>query len=558
MSVHRPLTALVVGLVLVAAPAAPAAAQHLHEGAVSSSSGILPGLGDHGWRIRTASPDAQAFFDQGLRLYYAFNHEEAIRSFQRAQQLDPGCAMCAWGEALALGPNINLPMTDGAAASAAAAIERAVDLDDGGDAMETTLIAALSRRYDASVGDRHAQDRAWAEGLALLSDRYPAQDEILVLWGEAVMTMRPWDYWDEAGQPRAGIAEALGRFEDVVRRDPNHPGACHFYIHAVEKLYPERGVPCAERLASLMPGAGHIVHMPGHIYIRVGRYNDAIRANEHAVHADETYIQDVRPGLGVYTAGYYPHNYDFLAFAASMVGRDEQAIDAAKKVRENTPTPMLESGAVPFLQSFVARPYQLLVRFGRWSEVLREPAPSADLVYTTVIYHYARGRAFLGLGDRGSAVGELDALRGAIASPDLQGLYMEFNSAADLAGIAEALLDGWVKIANDDSSGLNRLRDAVRMQDALLYGEPPEWTVSARHDLGFALLDAGRIAEAEEVYRADLDAFPENGWALKGLELTLARQDRTAESASVRRRFERAWVEATLKIDGSVVAPLKR
>ena len=296
---------------------------------------LYDNLGNHHYEITTAVPRAQAFFDQGLRLYYAFNHQEAVRAFQESQRLDPDCAMCWWGEALAWGPNINLPMDSAGGAAAYTAVQRAVDLKQNGNRRERALIAALSTRYGADPTANRAQlDSAYASAMAIVVREYPDDQESTVLYGESLMDLRPWDYWTEDGKEQPGIPAALSGFERVLQQNPNHPGACHFFIHAVEKVHPERAVACAERLAGLMPGAGHLVHMPGHIYIRVGRFADAIRVNEHAVHADETYIQDQQPRAGVYTAGYYPHNYDFLAFAASMIGRSQQAISAADRIAD--------------------------------------------------------------------------------------------------------------------------------------------------------------------------------------------------------------------------------
>ncbi len=524
---------------------------------------LFDNLGDHHWDVTTASDEAQAYFDQGLRLYYAFNHEEAARAFAHARVLDPSCAMCAWGEAMTYGPNINLPMTDEAWGQAVRALHAAQAALDDETAAERALIEATRARFLPMAvepgADRAAQDRAWIDALAPLVERWPGNHELAVLWGEAVMTARPWDYWTEEGEPREGIAEALARFERVIEADPKHPGACHFYIHAVEKLYPERGVACAERLASLMPGAGHLVHMPGHIYIRVGRYNDAIRVNEHAVHADATYIQDARPGMGVYVGGYVPHNYDFLAFAAAMSGRSEQTLEAAYAVREGVPTDMLMSGELPFLQNFLARPWQFLVRFGRWDAMLAEEAPSEALPHARFMYHYARGRALIGTGRIDEARAELEALRGVRASGNLDDLGMEFNASTDLAAIADGVLAGWLHMAEGETEqALAAFRSAVATEDSLLYGEPPEWSISARHDLGAALLRLELYEEAAETYRRDLEVFRENGWALIGLASALEAQGRSAEAAEARARFDRAWAEADRPIDGSVIDPLGR
>ncbi|MBT8489211.1 MAG: hypothetical protein KJO65_10355, partial [Gemmatimonadetes bacterium] len=323
--------ATAVGLTLFAALPWAAAAQGVPDG--SAGPPLYDDLGEHHVAVTTDSPEAQEYFDQGMRLYYAFNHAEAVRAFRAAQQLDPNCAMCWWGEGLAFGPNINLAMDGESALAAYAATRGALDRVNHASEKEGAMIEALAVRYAAGAPEERTHlDRAYAEAMGELAQDYPSDPEIRVLHAEALMDLRPWDYWTEDGRPQPGIQTALDGLGFVQEMDPEHPGACHFYIHAVEKLFPERAVPCAERLAGLMPGAGHIVHMPGHIYIRVGRYQEAIEANRHAIHADETYISDQRPAMGMYTAGYYPHNYDFLAFASMMVGQGDEAVESAQKV----------------------------------------------------------------------------------------------------------------------------------------------------------------------------------------------------------------------------------
>ena len=324
------------GLALALALAVPALVFGGMAGAQEPDVPLYDDLGDLHRPITTDHATAQAYFDQGLRLYYAFNHREAVHSFRKAQRLDPECAMCWWGEALAWGPNINLPMDSAAGAAAYAAVRRAVEeVEETGGASEreAALIEALASRYGADpTRDRARLDSAYARAMERVVESYPDDVDARTLYAEALMDLSPWEYWNRDGSPRPQTPELLENLERVMEVRPHHPGANHFYIHAVEAVNPERAVEAAERLAGLMPGAGHLVHMPGHIYVRVGRYLDAIRANEHAIHADETWIQDQRPAQGVYVAGYYPHNYDFLAFAASMIGRSGQAIGSAEKM----------------------------------------------------------------------------------------------------------------------------------------------------------------------------------------------------------------------------------
>ena len=506
-------------------------------------------LGDHHYEVTTSAPRVQQYFDQGLRLYYAFNHAEAIRSLREAQRLDARCAMCWWAEALAWGPNINLAMDSASAVAAYAAVQGALERRSHASPKEQALIDALAVRYEAiPPAERAALDEAYADAMDRLAERYPDDPDVAVLAAEAQMDLRPWDYWTVDGQPQPGMAEALSRLERVLERNPRHPGACHFYIHAVEKVDPERAVPCAERLAALMPGAGHLVHMPGHIYIRVGRYLEAVQVNEHAVHADETYIRDQQPGMGMYTAGYYPHNYDFMAFAAMMIGRSADAIGAAERVAGLIPPEAYGTPGMDFLQHWSVRPLLLRVRFAKWSELLATPAPPADRPHSRAVWHYARGRARAATGDLAGARQDLEQLRTIARGSLIDGVRMEFNASADILRIAERVLTGRVEAgAGRWDEAVAALREAAAAEDALLYGEPPEWTVPARHDLGAVLLAAGRAAEAERTFREDLERFPDNGWSLSGLAESLRAQGRTADAAEVEADLDRIWQTADVE-----------
>lgn len=475
-------------------------------------------LGSHHYDISTMVSATQQYFDQGLRLYYAFNHSEAIRAFNEAERIDPSCAMCAWGEALAWGPNINLPMDSASAVAAYAAIERARALGVHASARELDLIEALAARYTSDApADRMPLDSAYARSMGELVDRYPDDDEVLVLYGEALMDLRPWDYWTSVDRLEESIGRAVVLFSRVKERSPNHPGACHFFIHAVEEHQPERAVPCAEHLAGMMPGAGHLVHMPGHIYVRVGRYQEAIEANRHAVHSDESYIQDQRPSAGMYTLGYYPHNYDFLAFAALMAGQGEVAVGAADKIAALIPQEMFGTPGMGFLEHWSVRHLQVRVRFARWEEILAMPRPDRSLAHATALWHYARGRAFAATDRLAQAQAELVGLRSQMARPELDGLKLEFNPARDVLLIAEDVLAARVASAGGaHDRAVELAREAVGHENDLLYGEPPEWTVPARQDLGEVLLVAGRMTEANEVFGEDLRRFPRNVWSEEG------------------------------------------
>lgn len=511
---------------------------------------LYDNLGDHHYAISSKVPQVQAYFDQGIRLYYAFNHAESVRAFREAQRLDPKCAICWWGEALAWGPNINLAMDAPSGLAAFAAMQGAVARREHGSETEQGLIDTLTVRYVPEPPDDRAHlDQAYVDAMGALAAKYPDDPEIAVLYAESLMDLRPWDYWAADGSPNPGIADALTSLESVMAVNEKHPGACHFFIHAVEKLYPERAVECAERLVGLMPGAGHLVHMPGHIYIRVGRYLDAVKMNEHAIHADETYIQDQNPAMGMYTAGYYPHNYDFLAFAAMMIGRSEDAIGAAETVATLLPQELFGSPGMDFLQHWSIRPLLVRIRFARWEELLAAEAPSDSQVHAKAIWHYARGRALAANGDTGAAALELGHLRELASSILLEGIKMEFNQSVDLLGVAESVLAGWVSAsAGDYDQAVESLEKAVRLEDGLLYGEPPEWTIPTRQDLGAVLLQSGRFIEAEKVFREDLDKFPKNGWSLHGLATALNEQGKSVEAEMVEAELEQAWSTADVDL----------
>jgi tetratricopeptide (TPR) repeat protein len=523
MKTHRSIGRLRAVLLAAAVTAVPAAAQHDGHGAPrAGKQAFVPlynNLGNLRYDIGTRVAEAQEYFNQGLRLTYALNHAEAIASFQRAAELDSTCAMCHWGIALASGPNINAQMDSAGAAAAQKAVRAAEKRMKFASERQQAFIRALAVRYDADPAlTRKQLDTAYAKAMQEIVARYPADPEARVLYAEALMVLSPWNYWT-GKEARPGTDAILSNLTNVTARLPEHPGACHYFIHAVEAAFPERAVECAERLAKLMPGAGHLVHMPGHIYIRVGRYLDAIRANEHAVHADEGWIRDRRPGLGSYTAGYYPHNYDFLAFAASLAGIENQAVDAAERVASLVPRELLGAPGLTYLQNYATRSLQVRVRFSRWNEILAHPAPAANLPYARAIWHYARGRAFVATGKLELAMQEVSRFRQAAGDSSLKDATVEFNKASAVLAIARDVLEGHIaQLGGDPQRAVELLRAAAANEDALTYGEPPEWTVPVRHDLGEILLAQGRAREAAAVYREDLERFPKNGWALKGLK----------------------------------------
>jgi tetratricopeptide (TPR) repeat protein len=489
----------------------------------------------------TASAPAQRYFDQGLRLTYAFNHEEAVRAFREAQRLDSTCTMCAWGEALALGPNINAPMDSASGAAAHAAVARAQRLAASAPELERAWVDALSRRYAAvPPAERAPLDTAYATAMSALAERYPQDVDAQALAAEALMNLSPWHYWEADGSPRAATPEIVSRLEAALALDAGHPGACHFYIHTVEAKHPERAVPCAEQLAAAMPGAGHLVHMPAHIYIRVGRWADAIEANRHAVHADDVLLRDASlDRSGMYGQAYVPHNHHFLAFAAAMAGQSATALEAARATAAAIEPAAAE--AFPPVQWQATAPYVSLVTFGRWEEILKEPLPPPAQRYATAMAYYARGVAFARLDRGGEARAALDtvlAIEAAVPADD-------FRKALTIAGLA---LEGEMALsARRPAEAAAMFRRAVAIEDGLGYMEPPTWYYPIRQSLGRALLEAGKPAEAERVYREDLRRFPDNGWSLTGLSLALAAEGRSAEAATVRQRLDELWKDADVR-----------
>ena len=518
--------------------------QHASQGATPNGVALLKGLGNHSYRITTHSPMAQQYFNQGLNLAWAFNHPEAARSFREAVRLDSTCAMCYWGAALVLGPNINAAMSPGDAPVAHEAAQKALALSRNAPPNERALIEALAKRYAPDApGNRAPLDSAYATAMRDVAQRFPNDLEAATLFAEAMMDLTPWNYWTADAQPRPGTQDLVSALDRVIARNPKHPGACHLYIHAVEATYPEKAVPCAERLAALMPAAGHIVHMPAHIYIRVGRYNDAIEANLHATHADETYIADQRPQPNTYLFGYYPHNYHFLAFASVLAGRSALAIEHAKHTGSTVAVEVAK--AAPELQPLIPYGALTMATFGKWDDVLREPVPSVELPVAHALASYARGVAFAARSDFESAQAALDTIRTHHAAVSQEPVKTVLAIAAH--GLAGEI--AWRH--GETERAIEAWRSAMKLEDGLGYMEPPYWHAPVRHSLGAALMKSGKGAEAETLYREDLERFPENGWSLSGLAASLTAQGKTAEARMVRTRLERAWAKADVSLKGS-------
>jgi len=510
-------------------------------------------LGDHHHAISTTIPEAQRYFDQGMRLVFGFNHGEAIRAFDEAARLDPNCAICHWGAALAYGPHVNAPMDSASGVAAWRELQQAVALAPKASAAEQAYIRALTARYAATPpADRAPLDSAYANGMAALVRQYPNDLDAATLYAESLMDLRPWNYWQKDGTPYPGTGIIVAQLERVIAADPTHPGACHYYIHAVEAVAPEKAVPCAERLAAEMPGAGHMVHMPAHIYIRVGRWNDAIMANEHAVHTDEMYIAEEHP-QGIYPIGYYPHNYHFLAFASMMAGRSAEAIDAAHHLVGAVPADVAR--AVAAMEQMLPYAHFMLVTFGKWDDVLKEPMPPSDLRMSTGLAYYARGVAYAAKGDWVNAQAAADTVRQISAGTtpaDQNAMTAGEGENKKVIDIAMHSLLGEIAARRGNlAEAEGHLRAAAAIEDSFNYVEPPQWYYPVRQSLGAVLLKEGKPAEAETVYRADLQRFPENGWDLFGLAASLRAEGKASEAAEVESRFARAWSQADVKLTAS-------
>lgn len=511
---------------------------------------LFDNLGSLHHPITTTSVPAQQYFDQGLRLVYAFNFEEAIYSFEEAARQDPDAAMSYWGIALALGPNINAPINKGQERRAYEASQKARTKAAKASPAERALIEALATRYSLSLkATRVSLDRAYADAMRGVARQFPDDPDVGALTADALMNVQPWDYWTPDGQPKGAAEEIVLRLEHLLEKTPDHPGACHYYIHAVEaSRQPERAVPCAERLPALMPGAGHVVHMPAHIYMRVGRYHEAAERNEHAATVDQAYL-DHRRLTGSYAADYYAHNLHFLWAALSMEGRSAEAIQIARDLIDRVPKEAVKK--MPALEGYLPTPYLTLARFGRWSEVLSELPPPQEFRYASGLWHYARGLALTATGRLGSAQAEQAAIEEVIKhlrkakAPELKIMRTQLEIAARLvAGELAAKREKF-----DDAVRL--LREAARLEGSLPYAEPPYWHQPVRHVLGAVLMAAKRPTEAEAVYREDLQRNPENGWALFGLAQSLRAQGKETEARPIEDQFSTAWYAADVMLAAS-------
>lgn len=507
------------------------------------------GLGTWHHAVSTRSPEAQAAFDEGLRLTYAFNHDEAVRAFERAAKADPKLAMAYWGIAYAKGPNYNLPIDAAGELAAYAALKKAQELAPGAPQIEQDYIAALSRRYSTdTVPDFPTLAANYKDAMKELSAKYPDDLDAATMYAESMMDMNPWALWNTDGTPWELTPEITRVLESVLRRDPEHMGAIHLYIHAVEASpNPERALAGANILASLAPSAGHLVHMPAHIYSRTGDFDHAVSTNVKAAKADEDYAK--AGGLqGIYMMMYYSHNVHFIAYSASMGGNYAEAIAAANKLAAHVGPHV---AMMPPLEGFMTVPLAVQVRFQKWDEILKMKKPDDAMKTTTALWHYSRGLAFAGKGQLKEAKDELGAFRKfEDATPADQVFAMPINNKAkDVLKIADDVLSAKIATAEKDPfKAQTALREAVRLQDTLKYGEPPDWFQPVRETLGGALLSDGKAEEAEKIFRADLQKNPRNGRSLFGLSEALRAQGKNTDAGMVDAQFKDAWRKADTKL----------
>jgi len=509
------------------------------------------GLGKHQRKVTTISDNAQEYFNQGLAFLYGFNHDEAIRSFEAAAALDPQCAMAFWGIAAANGPHINNPAVDEPHAKAAwRALTKAQALATKATKVEQALIEALGKRYaDPQPADRKPLDEAYAKAMSDLWKSFPGDADVGALTAEAMMDLRPWNQWTLAGQAQPGTDEVIRILDAVLDLSPKHPLALHLTIHAVEASpHPEKADIAANRLRDLEPGLGHMVHMPSHIDVRRGRWQEAVTTNEKAIAADVAY-RKIMPQQGFYRI-YMAHNRHMLAYAAMMQGESKKATRAIEDMLAEIPEEFIKQTA-PMIDGFFAMPYELHMRFGRWEAMLAEPKPRDCFPITTALWHYARGVSFAAKNDVAAAKSEQLAFVAAVKDVPKDATFAQ-NPAADILGVAEKTLSGEILYREGKTDeALVALREAARREDNLRYIEPPAWIQPVRHALGAALMDARRYTDAEAVFRVDLAHYPENGWSLFGLSQSLKMQGNNAEASAVAMRFERIWQHADMKLSSS-------
>ena len=561
---HRPLKALVVAAALTTF--VPAAAQtppppvHKHYDKPANAAEPAPGqplaprlqnLGTHTFPVSTTHARAQLFVNQGVNLAFGFNHAESARAFAEAARLDPDLAIAYAGHALVLGPNINAPMDPTAEPEALKLAQKALSLKEKATPRERAYIEAIAARYTGKAEDRDRANRAFAEAMRRVVNSFPDDPDARTIFAESLMDIRPWNYWTRDGLPYEETREIVAALEHVLAKHPNHPGALHYWVHLWEATdTPERAEAEADRLLHVMPGAGHMVHMPAHIYQRVGRHADVISSNLLAAKADEDYIAQCR-AQGIYPLAYYPHNLHFIWMGATATGQGKLALESARKLAGAIPHDAL--GSVPILQGFVVVPYWAMVRFARWDEILADKGPAHETTFTRGAFLYARAMALVAKNRLEEAERELAALKTIVGDESLNGqVTFSANSGRAVLRIAPEVIAGEIAAKRKDwDRAILHLDRAIRFEDALIYQEPPDWHAPVRQNLGAVLLEAGRPDEAEVVFWEDLKKNPENGWSLFGLMQALKAQGKKQEAQQVEARFRKAWKNADVALSAA-------
>lgn len=509
--------------------------------------GLYPGFDGYARKVTTKSADAQRWFDQGIQLLYGYNHDEAIRSFEKAGEVDPSCAMAWWGSAYARGLHINNPlMSEEQSRLAFEAAEKAVAALDDETPVEQALVRAVRQRYAwPAPEDRSPLDQAYADAMEATWHQFPSDADVGALFAESLMNLQPWDLWTAEGAPKGRTLEIVAVLERTLAKTPQHPGANHFYIHAIEASpWPERGTPAAERLKALVPGSGHLVHMPSHIFIRTGRYAEAASANERAIKADEGYFQ-LAPAPDFYSL-YFLHNVHFLAYSAMMEGRYETSLAAARRIEKQIPPEFLKN-YVTIADGFMPTALHVLIRFGKWNEILAEEEPDEWRLFSRAERHFARSLAYSALGKTAEAQAEIDALD-AVAKQMSDEWKVGNNAAQDVIAVARTMAAGELTFRQGQTDkAFKLLREAVSLEESLSYDEPPGWMQPVRHALGALLLADERYAEAEKVYQADLVRHPNNAWSLLGLQQSLGLQGKTEAADALKEKVQQAWARADVK-----------
>jgi tetratricopeptide (TPR) repeat protein len=516
---------------------------------------LFDNLGKFTRTVTTSSDDARRYFNQAMTLTYGFNHAEAGRSFREAARLDPQCAMCVWGAALVMGPNINLPMSDNDVPEAYALSRKAEALLDNETPVERALVRALTRRYAEKAGDRAPLDLAYANAMREVAQQFPDDPDVQAMFAESLLDLSPWNYYLPDGKPKPTTVEAIQAIEHAQRVNQDHPGALHYYIHALEASDPDRAVAAADRLLNLAPGAGHLVHMPAHIYLRVGRYHDAVLSNIRATTADRNYIAQCN-AQGFYPLAYYSHNWHFVWAGSMAEGNSKQAFDGASETHHIVHAGPVDDPAFgPVLQHMELAPLFAAVRFAKWDTVEATPRPDEKHIYPLAIWHHARGMAYAARGDLAAADRELAELKRIAANPELAKIYISTPNTADrVLAVATGMLEGDIAARRKNyPAAIAALEAALQAEDKLAYNEPEDWQYPVRLLLGAVLLEARRPVAAEAAYRGDLEKHRENGWALYGLEQALRAQNKTKEADAVKARFDTAWKYADVKLTSSVL-----